>query len=184
MNRQWAVLMSLCGLVLALSCGGNGTTTTPDPDTSPEVLDDGVDPDVPADVPSPDVVLAETIEDVEPPDVVPDIQPEDIVPDVPPLPDTAPDDVIEPEDVAPEVDAGAPCDDETPCPSLGEVCKQGICVPIVCEAGLATCNNDGTVSKCDPFGSALYTFPCPGGFECHEGLCKPPVANVLVVFDA
>jgi hypothetical protein len=182
MNRQWSVLISLCGLVLAVSCGGSDTTNTPSPDPSPEVIEDTKDPDVPADA-TPDVVPTETVEDVEPPDTTPDVPPEDIEPDVPAVPDVPPDDVIDPGDVAPEEDAGAPCDEETPCPSLGEVCKQGICVPIVCEAGKATCNEDGTVSKCDPFGSALYTFPCPGGFECHNGLCKPPVANVLVVFD-
>ena len=181
----------LCLTALLIGCGGDSTdATTPTPeDTGPETLEDaGTDITVAPDVP--DVV--DTTEPDVPPvaDVTPDST-TDIATDIPDSTeptDSTNADVVVPTDTADTAiedtfDAGAPCDENLPCPSTEEACKAGICVPIVCTPNEATCNADGTVSKCDPFGAAVFTFGCPGGFECHEGQCKPPVANVVLVFD-
>ena len=196
-HAQQIHISLLMSLALVVGCGGEKSSSPPTADTGPEILED-TSPDVPntedatttdvpviedteLDVDIPDSTIDDTEEDItdapEPPDAEPDTAIEDTIDDTTP-PDDADDAAVED-----TFDAGAPCDDDTPCPLLSEACKAGVCVPIVCTPNEATCNDDGTVSKCDPFGSAVFTFGCPGGFECHEGQCKPPVANVVLVFD-
>ena len=151
-----------------------GGDTAPAADTGGEgVADiDGTDVAPPTDI-------VEHATDVAP-DAIADIGAPDILPDIPTEPD-----VPEPEDTVTLTDVA----DDTSKPGCedacgdGTVCKEGECAPVICEPGASTCLESGFVSKCDPFGAAFYEYPCAAGFECFAGQCKPPQANVLILFD-
>lgn len=64
------------------------------------------------------------------------------------------------------------------CPS-GEICYEGSCGPIVCEAGLVEgCEDDGKYRGCNAKGTGSGVFDCPGSQVCVEGACIPRVCSV------
>ncbi len=53
------------------------------------------------------------------------------------------------------------------CAEDGEVCDEGVCLPVICPAGSAACTEDQFgLLVCSPLGTAINEEPCPAGTYC------------------
>ncbi len=89
--------------------------------------------------------------------------------------------------LADAVDATPGCS-QTGCPP-DQACVDDVCQDIVCIPGARKCFDSKTLGTCVPTGVQWYTQQCPGAYVCYQGpqdaepACKPPPANVVLIFD-